>query len=251
MSIAITFAGLTMDGIKTWREQISSKVEEEEFPRRHGSIIQEIAFLGSRKIFLEGEVFKSTEALLKTYLYDLGRLLTEKGRDKLILRDDSRFLNAIKRDLSYQFNAARAAGVGAAFTIEFIAADPFWYDPTETTNTQSAVGASPFNYAITNGGSVSTPVKIEIVAAGGNVTDVKLTNSTTGLFIRYSGTILNGQTLLIETDRAGRQKATNGGSNALSLITGSFWHLIVGVNNIQYDGPTGVNILVKYTLRYP
>ena len=61
MSIAITFAGVTIEGVSEWGEDVGSRVQAENFPRRHGSIVQRLAFLKERIVTLSGEVSKADE----------------------------------------------------------------------------------------------------------------------------------------------------------------------------------------------
>ena len=116
MSIAITFAGVTIEGVSEWGEDVGSRVQAENFPRRHGSIVQRLAFLKERIVTLTGEVSKADETTLKTYLNTLSQTLSDKGRDRLYLRDDGRYLNAIKQGFSYRFNGARAGSRVAQFS---------------------------------------------------------------------------------------------------------------------------------------
>jgi len=106
----------------------------------------------------------------------------------------------------------------------------------------------PPNWPITNSGKAPTPPRIEIKAANGDTTDVKITNTTTSLFVRFAGTITNGNTLVI--DHA-KRTVKNGGANGLNDFTGSFWDLVTGINNLEYSGPSGVNVLTYWTERYP
>ncbi len=102
-------------------------------------------------------------------------------------------------------------------------------------------------YSLTNNGKASTPPRIEITANGCDATDVKITNTTTSLFVRFAGTITNGNTLVI--DHAERT-VQNGGANGLNDFTGSFWDLVTGVNNMEYSGPTGHHVKTFWTERY-
>ena len=173
---------------------------------------------------------------MKTYLNTLSQTLSDKGRDRLYLRDDGRYLNAIKQGFSYRFNGARAGSRVAQFSVQFIADDPFWYSGTTESVLTSNVVASPTVIAVTNSGGTKTSPLIEIKALGSPVTDVKISNGTTGLFVHYSGTINAGATLSI--DCADFKAVVNGG-NALNLITGTIeLFLEPGLNNLVYEGPT-------------
>ena len=249
MAFSLSFGGDTLDGISTWNEPFELKVQADEFPRRHGSLVQQVAFARSKRIAAAGRVTKSSEANLKTYLEDMKQKFMESGRDHLVLRDDSRYLNAICTAFAINLNAAVDPSNTATFSLEFFADDPFWYSTTEQEDNQSSVGSSPHTYSVSNSGKVATPPRIEIKAAGGaDATDVKLTNTTTSLFARYAGTITNGNTLVID---CAERTVQNGGTNGLNDFTGSFWELMTDTNNLKYTGPTGVDVNVFWTERWP
>jgi len=247
MAFDIRFAGFTLEGVQVWEEPFELKIHSEEFPRRHGSIVQKVAFIRPKRIVVTGYVAKSSESVLKTYLEDLKQKFLEEGRDKLQLRDDNRYLNAILSGFGFRLERDQSPLVSAVFTLEFFADDPFWYDINIDTDTQSAIASSPHTYSLTNSGKSPTPPTIEIKAAGGDATDVKVTNTTTSLFVRFAGTITNGQTLIIDHED---RTVDNSGANGMNDFTGSFWELVTGVNNLEYTGPTGVDVTVSWTKRY-
>jgi phage-related protein len=251
MALAITFAGLAIDGVFDWGEDLPSRVQSETFPRRHGSIVQSLAFLGPRTVTLSGEVVKADETSLKSYLNALSQTLTDRGRDRLFLRNDNRYLNAIKTAFSYRFQGGRLPASIAQFSISFLADDPFWYNSTTDSVLTSNIVASPTVIAVTNNGGSKTPPLIEIKALGSAVTGVKISNGSTGLFISYTGTINAGATLSI--DCADFKVLANGG-NGLNLIgTGSSidMQLEPGLNNFVYEGAvTGVDVNILWLPRW-
>lgn len=246
MAISLKFAGVTLDGVEEWGDELKNRVDPETFPRRDGSIIQEVAFKDPIRLRLPYHVSKADEATLKTYLNSLGALM-ESGRDKLYLRDDSRYLNAIITGLSRSHRAGDAAALTARGVIEFLVDDPYFYSDTETASAEQDPAASPHTFQITNSGKARTPVRIEIKADAAAATDVKLTNTTTSLFARFSGTITANQILVIDSKKRSIQ---NGGANGLNSFTGSFWELEQGVNNLEYIGPVAVLVTVYHTERW-
>jgi len=158
MAFDVRFAGFTLEGVQVWEEPFELKIHSEEFPRRHGSIVQKVAFLRPKRIVVTGYVAKSTEALLKTYLENLKQKFVEEGRDKLQLRDDDRYLNAILSGFGFRLNRERAPLISANFSIEFFADDPFWYDLTENVDTKNAIGGviTPTTGTLTLTGVVPT-----------------------------------------------------------------------------------------------
>lgn len=246
MAFQLKFAGVTLDGVEEWADELRNRIDPETFPRRDGSIVQEAAFKDPIRLRLPYHVSKADEATLKTYLNSLGSLM-ESGRDKLYLRDDNRYLNAIITGLSRSHRAGDAAALTARGVVEFLIDDPYFYSDTESASAEQNPSASPHIFSITNSGKARTPVRIEIKADGVNVTDVKLTNTTTSLFARFSGTITANNTLVIDCKKRSVQ---NGGANGLNSFTGSFWELEQGVNNLEYIGPVDVLVTAYHTERW-
>src|SRR5262245_9397381 len=157
--IQIKFADFVIEEVRTWRPSRTNKLAHVALPRRHGTLVAAVAFSDELLISLEREVAKPTETELRDYFADLGARLLNMGKDRLYLRDDGRFLYAICTGTSFpQFDAQRSVNsIGAAFSLEFTAGDPFWYDQTEQTSHQSVTTAT-HNFSVTNNGKVRTPV---------------------------------------------------------------------------------------------
>src|SRR5262245_24882643 len=247
--IQIKFADFVIEDVRTWRPNRKNKLAHVALPRRHGTLVADVAFSDELQIFIEGEVWKDTDIALRDYFNNLGARLMNYGKDRLSLRDDGRFLYAICTGTGFpQFDAARSVnGRSAAFSIEFTAGDPFWYSQTEATSHQ-AITTSPTTFSVTNNGLVRTPVRVQFTPTGGNMTDVRLTNTTTGLFMRYRGTINVNQSLIIDTDRA---SVSNNGVNDINQAEGAVWLLEPGLNNLTYAGPAGtLNLDVFWRERF-
>src|SRR5262245_12050791 len=247
--IQIKFADFVIEEVRTWRPSRKNKLAHVALPRRHGTLVADVAFSDELLISLEGEVAKSTETELRDYFADLGARLLNMGKDRLYLRDDGRFLYAICTGTSFpQFDAQRSVnGRIAAFSIEFTAGDPFWYSATEGESHQT-ISSVPTSFTVTNNGLVRTPVRVQFTPTTASATDVRLTNTTTGLFMRYRGTIQMNQTLIIDAERASVQ---NAGVNDINQAEGAFWLLEPGVNNLTYAGAAGpINVDVFWRERF-
>ena len=242
-----SFAGVSLGEVLSWDEEIPSRVLAEDFPRKHGSFVPPIAFLGTRTIRVNCRAVGASEAALKSFLNDLSYKLYRKGRDKLVLRDDSRYLNAIKTAMRLGYKAGEAPAVQALFSIEFLCDDPFWYSTIESSIATQSIVASPTTFVITHNGPVETPPRIEIKAVGANRTDVKLSNTTVGLFVRYAGTIVAGQTLVID---CAKKTVANAGVNGLNDFTGTFFNLEPGAQNLTFEGAQPCDVTVYWTERW-
>src|SRR5262245_4258014 len=187
--IQIKFADFVIQDVRSWRPQRKNKLAHVSLPRRHGTLVADVAFSDELIINIEGEVYKGSDTAIRDYFNNLGARLMNLGKDRLYLRDDGRFLYAICSSVGFpSFDAARSAnGAIAGFSLEFTAGDPFWYAGTEAENHQSNVNTTPFNFSVTNNGTVRTPVRVLFTPQGtvGGMTDVRLTNTMTGLYMWY------------------------------------------------------------------
>jgi hypothetical protein len=238
--IQVKFADFVIEDVRSWRPSRKNKLSRVALPRRHGTLIADVAFSDELLISLEGEVWKPSETELRDYFANLGARLLNMGKDRLYLRDDGRFLYAICTGTSFpQFDAQRSSSAaGAAFSLEFTAGDPFWYSGTEQQHLET-IGTTPFNFSVSNNGLVRTPVRVQFtpkVGPFGSATDLRLTNTTTGLAMRYRGSVVINQTLIIDAERASVQ---NNGVNDINQFEGAFWLLEPGINNLTYAGPNG------------
>lgn len=229
MAIAIKFAGIELEGITGWQVSRKNKIADLTIPRRHGTLTPEVAFSDKMTIQVNGEVWRDTAADLRTYFDTIGALFFNAGKDRLEFLDDHRFVRALCSATAFpNFEAGRNPSRRAAFSAEFTCADPFWYAATESSDLRT----DPVGYSVTNAGKVRTPVRWEIRPTGGHGTDIKITNSTTGLFMHFRGKVNDNTTLIVD---AARYSCDNGGQNGLNLFDGDFFLLEPGVNNITLD----------------
>lgn len=101
-----------------------------------------------------------------------------------------------------------AGGTRATLTVDLTMPDPFWYGPEETVSITSS-GAT-----VTNPGSgESLDMELSLI---GPLTNPRLVNSTTGIEVRYSGTISTGQTVVLDT--ANFTALLDGSTNVIGLV---------------------------------
>jgi hypothetical protein len=100
---------------------------------------------------------------------------------------------------------------GAQFAVDLRLADPYFYGPT-ITPTALAVGVGA---AVTNPG-VWLVQKMTIVFNGG-LTNPRLTNSTTGVWVQYTGVIAGGASVTLNTDLF--TAITNTSVNVIGAVT--------------------------------
>ena len=184
---------------------------------------------------------------LKSILEDLRHTLTDLGRDRLVLWDDNRYLNAVKEDFNYSFVSSKLPSYRADIEIDFLADDPFWYAPTTSNSTANLTGTGVFS--ITNNGRARTPPVFEIIrSAGTDSNDVILTNTTTGLWVKWVGTFVVGNKLVFDMVN---RRTLMAGALALNATLGSInFHLEPGLNNFNYQGPGNVSITTAWNERW-
>jgi hypothetical protein len=254
MSRQIKFGDHVIEGIETWRSGYDSRAFVDVFPRRDGGIVQSSTFQNPRTVTVTGIVGKSTEALLATYMDDMAERLVNLGLSSLY-KDaaDTRYLNAIMRRFEEQESAApdMLPTLERQFLIEFLCHDPFWYAAAESSDLDWVPVASPESNSITNAGGAPTFPRFEIEnTSGGNLTGTfSLRNVTLSMTVEWTGTINTGATLVID---CGEHTVVQGST---SLINGlesgtAFFNLILGANEIEYEGDLNVSIDSFWTHRW-
>src|SRR5574341_1554101 len=214
MAFQLKFADQIIDEVALWTEHGGLRVEPDIFPRRHEAILPDMAMLAPKRIVVSGEVHKANLAASIAYLRALFGKLVELGQDKLYLYDDGTYLKAICRDWGVDREAGRAPDVSARFTIAFDA-QPFFFGADQSQTEANKI--PPWNFTVTNNGGVRTPVTLEVTATSGDLSNIKLTNTTTGLFVYFTGTLLAGNTLIFDNARTSkRMTVQNGGGNSLN-----------------------------------
>jgi phage-related protein len=245
----IRFGSLSLDGFHEWSEDIPSRVTESRFPRRPGSIAPRVPVPDSRIISLVGDIIKDSETELKAYLENLNQSLSDLGRNRLYLRDDNRYINAVKRGLRYQYIAAETPAKHVRCFLEFLCDDPYWYSSTDSSDQQTVGATFVWTWSITNNGKARTPLVMQIdrTSAGGQKFDTIITHTTTGIYQRWNGSLGNGSRLIF--DAVNNRVIINGG-NGLKDFQGRLIYLELGLNNFRYDGPQNVIITSAWTERW-
>lgn len=154
--------------------------------------------------------------------------------------------------------------------INLIAPLPFWLDIETTSEPMTAylglfqfpltfptqMGEQGDKQTFTNHGDVPTPVIIEF---NGPATNPKVSNNTTGQYVRVNRTLATGEKLVIETTFGNKRveivSANGTTTNVFNWIdlNSTFFQLEVGENEIEYtadDGGDGAIVAVTWRNRY-
>jgi len=228
--------GILIQGIN---EDISSKINSVNIPRRHGGKIDDTQFLNPRIISIEGLIIGTSK---ENYRDNIATFLKniKFGKQKFYKFDD-RYIWVNNGSLQVRDISTLMAG---NFSLDLICVDPFWYNLTESNNDFTTASTS-YGFSVTTLGNVITPARISIMAAT-NFTNPTITNSTLLQTATYTGV----STALIE-DTA-NLTVTSGGSNVLSNFSGEFINLGVGLNNLIFTQSASVSVTIRvyWTNRY-
>lgn len=232
--------------IETWSESLPSRISSEQVPRRHGQYVTDEPVLGARVINLGGIVKASSWSTLQTDL----EILSQKfgcGGTAWLYKYDSRRIAARKQDFSFSYVQGTGMLV-AQFTVSMFCDDPFWYNPNLTSDTQNP-SSSPHGWTHSNAGTSLIYPVVKITGAGAGTSNPKLTNSTAGWYVQYTGTVASGKQLVID---CANFTMVNDGTDVLNSFSGEFVYLDVG-NNVMaltYSGANPTECKMEYYQRF-
>ena len=164
----------------------------------------------------------------------------------------------------------RAPGM-IALSLQFFAADPYWYDTNYIQQVFSVAAGSPF-FGPANAllpvnlspsgiaGSASVENTGEAIAwprwiLSGPMTAATFTNTTTGDVLTVTATLTAGQSLTIDTAPGQKTVLREDGSKHFEYVsaTSTLWSLAVGVNAIAVNvtgSGAGTLLTLQYKQRY-
>lgn len=219
-------------------------------PGRHG-LYDFGADLGERRFELPcAMITKDATELQKKIRAFAAHLVDAYGRPKTLdFIIDTEPEKVYKVRYAGSLNPKRLAGLGH-FTLPLVAYDPFSYAEVTAFNEDVFydVGAeydsgdiypNPDGFewkyerhmsGVYNHSGVHSPFEVEVV---GTVTNPTITNDTTGDYITINTTLSAGQTLYIDS---ANYTVTIDGVNALQYMSGDFFDLIEGENDLVFTG---------------
>lgn len=245
----LRFGDFTLDGCSELQGDARWRINEHRFPRRPGTIAPRVPARDANRIPLRGEIWKDSEAQIIQYFELLGKKL-DGGRDRLFIRDNNRFLNAVAEFFNWRFVATRRPDVTAAYDLGFYCDDPFFYASAVSAQTETVGAANTATFSVTNNGGARTSPAFQVkrTSSANDQADITITHTTTGLFLKWEGTLPDGNIVTFDT---ANRRVTALGANGLNNFTGSIMlELEPGLNNFQYDGPGNVGIVIAWHERW-
>lgn len=204
-------------------------------------------FLEPREIRVDCVVDAADRATLTSYLDSLSLLLLPTDDEKAIHLDfpTARYWYGKLCDEVEWEAVSQTSAVGE---LRFLCSDPRGYDDTQTSSDHN-ITTDPDNINETPGGTCYIE-PVWTLTAGENLTDVtiKLENVTTAEELQWTGSLNNGEVLVVNT---ATMIVTKEGSESMSTVTGKFPRLAPGVTNsinVTAFGTTGtLNIAYRDT----
>lgn len=165
----------------------------------------------------------------------------DMGLKDLFLYDD-RFLRGQPKNWTDNRIAATRR---IEFDFDFEVPDPFDQAINRTRFVQ-AISGSPTAFSVTPAGNVFTKPKLIFIASAGNITSLTLENLTSGERVSYTGTVLNGDTLVIDCFN---ETVVNDGTDDIGNHVNDFPALLPMLNKLRYTG-SNCTIKIDYFNRY-
>lgn len=245
MAFAASFSTYTFtDDLEDFDFNDDTDIPTEKVPRRHGVFVNEEPTRSQKIVHVTGSFFKATAALATTELDTILRVLNS-GKQQLKF-NSGRYANAYKQRFSYRF-LETGDFTAVRYDIEFLLADPFWYD-TAAVSTTITSGYAGWTH--NNGGDEIVYPVIQVTAAGGgSFSAATLTNSTIGKSWTYAGTVAAGAVL--EVDSSEFTVENPNGTSDQANWTGTFIWLVAGNNSLAltYTGTAPASVNIAYSNR--
>ena len=211
--------------ISNFNIKAGQRIRQQVIPRKDGAHIEE-AFINPLIVNLKGTLSASSAEGLRTKKDDFLNAIAA-GTQQLFIFDD-RYIMAQKRSMTIDLIDGMKF---LKFNTSFIAQVPFWVAVAISTDAQGITTAT-LDYDIGFDGSAYFKPLITIDAAEA-LSDISIENVTTGETISYSGVIGSTGQLIIDLDKFTVEKD---GADDIANISGDFFSLVNGTNNLIYTG---------------
>lgn len=246
------------ESVENYDAGMPNRLDIMQVPKRHGGLVAEAPVLDPRRISFKGMVQEATAELTRTELENMAKVFYRNNK-KLRIWDD-KYVNAFLVSFGFTFIHG-SAGRSAAYAAEFVAPDPFWYSDTPASQTQTldtsdivdlTHGGRLETFTIVNAGTAfNYPVMTITNLTGGTLTRISIINRTTGRTFTYTGSLLNGQALVVN---CGQFTVKNNGVDDYTNFSGSFLWLDPDSNSMEIQafsfGAGSITFNFAYTPRY-
>jgi hypothetical protein len=148
-------------------------------------------------------------------------------------------------ELSSDINFVRKNPGYAKFALELELSDPFFYGTGMTTD-ERTVTTSPLIWTHVNEGTA--PATAMVITLEGPLSNPVLRNRNNGIWIQYLGTILSGESVVLDTKYF---TCLQGDENMISIVKhggDAYWMILdAGDNSMELETDTiGGSVIVEY-----
>ena len=188
---------------------------------------------GADRTDLDDNIDTFLTAIGKPGLHTLSRTL-RSGETRLAQAELCSEIHFVRKNPGY-----------AKFALELELADPFFYGTGEITDIRT-VSASPIIWTHINDGSA--PVSAMVITLTGPLSNPILRNLNNGIWIQYLGTILNGESVVLDTKYF---TCVQGEDNMISIVKhggDACWMILdAGDNNMVLETESiGGSVMLDY-----
>jgi hypothetical protein len=185
----------------TWKTTNRYRSQSYEVPRREGTKIPNIR-IASKSLSTEGMIVGATVTAKRTSVDALMKALNsyilkpngDVDYKNLYLYDDRYYKCFVEAADPEELASARVSKINLKFTIP----EPFMYDVNKTLSKTTITGTTAFT--VTNTGSAIAHPQIWIYNTTSNISSLTIENLTTGQKFNYSGSLVMGTWMLIDTE---------------------------------------------------
>ena len=235
-----TFNGASLSSRGKW--DIEAVIEGIGIPKYRGSDLRVPFQHGNRWI---KKRFDSRKVVLSMWIKGIDRADLDRNIDAFLTAIGKPGLHTLSRtlrsgetrvtqaELCSEIQFVRKNPGYAKFALELELPDPFFYGTEKTADVRTA-STSPFIWTHTNDGSA--PATDLVITLEGPLSNPVLRNSSTGVWIQYVGTILSGESVVLNTKH---YTCMQGENNMISIVKhggDAYWMILdAGDNSMKLE----------------
>jgi hypothetical protein len=188
---------------------------------------------GTDRVDLDANIDAFLTAIGRPGLHTLSRTL-RSGETRLAQAELCSEIHFVRKNPGY-----------AKFALELELPDPFFYGTAKTTDTQVAA-STPLSWTHANAGSA--PATQMVITLTGPLSNPVLRNLNNGVWIQYLGTILSGESVVLDTKYF---TCLLGEDNMISIVKhggDAYWMILdAGANSMALEtDTTGGSLTLEY-----
>jgi hypothetical protein len=221
-------------------------------PFRHGTIHQK-KFYDERHFVFGITIISDTAENLEAALDTLKGAIAPRDTQVLSMTMEDASVREIDVTVDAPLQVERFGNNVAKVVLDFTACSPFWRSDTEIEENITTIDESPKEIIVDNTGTVEE--RDPRITLTGPLKDTVITNSNNGLTLTYTGTIDEGEVVVIQTADSGEYTAVMEG---VGTVVGNLTHsgdsalmvFEVGENTLSVTDETATTGTIQITF-YP